>query len=145
MKLSASDQIQIISLALEFTGLTLTITETFYPKGNTILEQWFKLKIDRVNQIWYKYNDTLAKTLMIASLLGIISYFYSLADADFWLRYGGYLSFYYILLIGFFQFTIIFNVLRRLLPNRQLLALGITLTAVGIFGEIIQIVQIFES
>jgi hypothetical protein len=127
-------------LPLEIVGFTLTFIDVFLSKTNTALERKFQQLLISIDQLWKRKNDLLAGiyfSLLLLSGFGmLLSSFWKSDVAD---------------LITFLSFIswiinaaclIIFQVLIRLLPERKLVAFGLTLSLMGILGEIYQVSQI---
>lgn len=140
--MSNTDLVQMVSLPLELVGFILTAIEVFAKRINTLAEGGFKKAIVKVDMVWYgRFNSRLA--LLFLFSFALLS-FSSLFLEDLWPN-GKDLQIFFILklvLVSSLLFLNTFLNLRIFLPERPLLALGLTLSILGIAGEIYQFSQI---
>lgn len=132
--MSNTDIVQIISLPLEVSGFVLTILEVFLKGTNSKLELKFRKFIQWTDSIWKKYNNKLALTYSVFLLLTFIGITF-FNDTRI-----GFLS--SLLFIANIMLLFVFDFLRKLFPDRHLLALALTLSLMGILGEIYQVTHI---
>ena len=127
------DVIQVSSLILTGVGLLLATIDTFNPRTNRKIENGLVVSLNISRAIWYKYNRlgaTILFLLFIYVLLGLTG----IVETN-WL--------YLTIFSGLMSFTFISNTYHYLilfwLKDRPLIALSLTLNALGFFGELIQV------
>lgn len=140
--MNTSDVIQLASLPMELIGLYLTVIDTFFEANRRKLEKQFDGVIQRTDELWNRYN----KYTLIPFFLIIISFAVSIVLVGMSPKsevYRFYMDTQGFLFAGAVLVITIFNLLSRVfLPQRKLLALGISLSFVGVLGEIYQVTQI---
>ncbi len=135
-----SDIVQTISLPLECIGMMLTLTEVFGKKLNRTLEMIFIRFYKTIDGLWYKHNNQAAMIFAIVVIGSMAISIFSDAFPDIVSPPIGFLFFlvFWICMIG----ISIFDLYKTLLVEKPLLALGLTLSTIGLFGEIYQFSQI---
>jgi len=139
--MSGSDFVQLISLPMEVVGFTLTIVESFSETKKQNVEMKLSTTLQKLKGFFNQH-----KLLSIATTLSFYAIL-TLAVIQRGMDNPKYIS--RSLAEGLFVtcamiiFAIgIFSTIAKIFPKRKLLALGLTLSAAGIFGEIYQVSKI---
>lgn len=137
-----SDIIQLISLPLELVGLYLTISEIFFPQKHSKLQTAFVQRLTR-----YEQHAKTAK-LKITWIFSILFFLIPMI----WLMIAApenvattIAMFFLLVFTGVYCGGITYKVLCVLLPGRNLLSFGITLTILGVIGEVPQVIGIVKD
>lgn len=138
-----TDVIQFISFPLESIGFVITITEVFSPKHHSkmqlSLQKTLDLYVELVNKRrWILFITT--DLLLLPAITAILLETFSIRIGGTNLITSSLIYFSFLLLIGFFSFAALNTLFKN---SRNLLALGITLSVLGLFGESVQFFKLF--
>lgn len=135
-----TDIVQLISLPMELIGVTLTLIEIFFAETNRKIEEQFDTIIKKADEIFHQYNSIIVKIIFGITLILMIIIIISSIMKEYETTTMNTLTLFVWAMLGWSIFTFF----RSLLPSRTLLALGLTLTILGVLGEIYQVVNIFQ-